>query len=118
MQRLTHGWRCRERGGVRQDSVRVLTVPVLVTLAGLLPHAEAKSLLLAHTKALAGDKSWRVRYMFAEQIVDVRARSMCGGPGCRSRDVADAPTLGPRAICPPRDVPSCTNSCRPRLETT
>ena len=60
------------RAGATQDSVRVLTVPVLVTLAGLLPPADARGLLLTYAKALIGDKSWRVRYMVAEQIGEVR----------------------------------------------
>ena len=48
-------------------------MPVLVALVTILTPAEAQNALLPHAKALAKDKSWRVRYMVADQIVDVRS---------------------------------------------
>jgi hypothetical protein len=72
-----------------QDSVRVLTVPVLVSLAGAVSAAEARTLLLPHAKALANDKSWRVRYMAAEQTVDVCATERERERACVSACVRD-----------------------------
>jgi len=53
------------------DSVRVLAVPAGVALAELFTPEENKSLLLLTLKALATDKSWRVRYMVADNFVDL-----------------------------------------------
>jgi serine/threonine-protein phosphatase 2A regulatory subunit A len=54
-----------------QDSVRLLTVEVLVALANRLSKEQTKELLLPAFTALANDKAWRVRYMVASKYVEV-----------------------------------------------
>lgn len=51
-----------------QDSVRLLTVEVLISIADVVPleqHA-SHTQLLNTLRSLIGDKSWRVRYMVAD----------------------------------------------------
>lgn len=54
-----------------QDSVRLLTVEVLVALANRLTKEQTKELLLPAFTSLANDKGWRVRYMVASKYVEV-----------------------------------------------
>lgn len=54
-----------------QDSVRLLTVEILVALANRLSKEQIKDLLLPAFTALANDKAWRVRYMVASEYVKV-----------------------------------------------
>lgn len=54
-----------------QDSVRLLTVEVLVSLAQRLSKEQRQELLLPAFKALSSDKAWRVRYMVASKYVEV-----------------------------------------------
>ncbi|CAJ0627017.1 5591_t:CDS:10 [Entrophospora sp. SA101] len=54
-----------------QDSVRLLTVEDLVDIAGLLTKEESKIYLLQLLRNMSSDKSWRVRYMIAENFVKI-----------------------------------------------
>ncbi|KAJ3357795.1 hypothetical protein HDU83_002923 [Entophlyctis luteolus] len=54
-----------------QDSVRLLTVEGLISIAEILTPEETKSLLLIILRNMCIDKSWRVRYMIAERFVAV-----------------------------------------------
>jgi len=53
-----------------QDSVRLLTVEVLISIAEVIPKDQHSShgVLLTTLKNLFGDKSWRVRYMVANRF--------------------------------------------------
>lgn len=50
-----------------QDSVRLLTVQVLIAVAKVLGK-DCKSYILEPLKNLSSDKSWRVRYMIADKF--------------------------------------------------
>jgi serine/threonine-protein phosphatase 2A regulatory subunit A len=54
-----------------QDSVRLLTVEVLVALAKRLDEEKRRELLLPAFTDLSNDKAWRVRYMVASKYVEV-----------------------------------------------
>lgn len=56
-----------------QDSVRVLAVPAGISLAQTLTPEEVKASVLNTLKLLMNDKSWRVRYMVADNFVEVRS---------------------------------------------
>lgn len=53
-----------------QDSVRLLTVDVLISIAEVVPKDTQSShgVLLTSLRNLIGDKSWRVRYMVADRF--------------------------------------------------
>ncbi|KAK9476456.1 armadillo-type protein [Lipomyces japonicus] len=51
-----------------QDSVRLLTIDILVAIANLLGPEIAREQLLSQIKKLFVDKSWRVRYMVADRF--------------------------------------------------
>ncbi|SZF03878.1 unnamed protein product [Blumeria hordei] len=53
-----------------QDSVRLLTVEVLIAIAEVVPKEQQSShgVLLAALRTLIDDKSWRVRYMVADRF--------------------------------------------------
>ncbi|KAK9321343.1 armadillo-type protein [Lipomyces orientalis] len=51
-----------------QDSVRLLTVDVLIATAGVLGPDLVREHLLEQLKKLFADKSWRVRYMVADRF--------------------------------------------------
>lgn len=55
-----------------QDSVRLLAVENCVAIGSLLTPDENASLVLPTVRACVQDKSWRVRYMVAEQLTQVR----------------------------------------------
>lgn len=55
-----------------QDSVRLLTVEILVALANRISKEQSKQLLLTSFIELSNDKAWRVRYMVASKYVEVR----------------------------------------------
>jgi len=59
-----------------QDSVRLLTVTDLVAIAEELSPEECKSHFLQPLKAMVNDKSWRVRYMIADNFVKVCGRNL------------------------------------------
>lgn len=95
-----------------QDSVRLLTVEILISIAEVVPKEQQSShgVLLTLLRNLIEDKSWRVRYM----IVDRFEKVAC--PECTFRD--DMLTL-----CLPDRLqrPSMTRSSRetwyPRLSS-
>lgn len=57
-----------------QDSVRLLTVEVLISIAEAVPKEQQAShgVLLTALRNLIEDKSWRVRYMIADRFEKVR----------------------------------------------
>lgn len=59
--------------GDDQDSVRLLTVEILVAIAETVPKEQQSShgVLLTALRSLFEDKSWRVRYMVAEKFEKV-----------------------------------------------
>jgi serine/threonine-protein phosphatase 2A regulatory subunit A len=56
-----------------QDSVRLLTVEVLISIAEVIPKEQHPNhgVLLTTLKNLFSDKSWRVRYMVANRFEKV-----------------------------------------------
>jgi serine/threonine-protein phosphatase 2A regulatory subunit A len=52
-----------------QDSVRLFTIPDLIAIADGLSEAETKQHLLETLRSSVQDKSWRVRYMVANEFV-------------------------------------------------
>lgn len=56
-----------------QDSVRLLTVEILISIAEEIPKAQQSShgVLLTALRSLFEDKSWRVRYMVADRFEKV-----------------------------------------------
>jgi serine/threonine-protein phosphatase 2A regulatory subunit A len=66
-----------------QDSVRLLTVDILIAIAEAVPKEQQSShgVLLTALRSLFEDKSWRVRYMVADRFEKVGALSS----GIRSR---------------------------------
>jgi len=56
-----------------QDSVRLLTVEVLIAVAEVIPKEQQSShgVLLSSLRSLFEDKSWRVRYMVADKFEKV-----------------------------------------------
>lgn len=57
-----------------QDSVRHLTVEILIAIAEVVPKEQHSShgILLTALRSLFDDKSWRVRYMVADRFEKVR----------------------------------------------
>lgn len=57
-----------------QDSVRLLTVEILIAIAEVVPKEQqaGHGVLLAALRSLIEDKSWRVRYMVADRFEKVR----------------------------------------------
>jgi serine/threonine-protein phosphatase 2A regulatory subunit A len=53
-----------------QDSVRLLTVEILIAIAEVVPKEQQSShgILLTALRSLFEDKSWRVRYMVADRF--------------------------------------------------
>lgn len=64
-----------------QDSVRLLTVDILIAIAEEIPKEQQPShgVLLTSLRNLFEDKSWRVRYMVADRYEKVRNLSPDGG---------------------------------------
>ena len=60
-----------------QDSVRLLTVEVLIAIAEVVPKEQQSShgVLLTALRSLFEDKSWRVRYMVADKFEKVGYRT-------------------------------------------
>lgn len=60
-----------------QDSVRLLTVEVLISIAEVIPKEQHPNhaVLLTTLKSLIGDRSWRVRYMVANRFEKVAAQA-------------------------------------------
>ena len=59
-----------------QDSVRLLTVEILISIAEVVPKEQQSShgVLLTSLRSLIEDKSWRVRYMIADKYEKVGHR--------------------------------------------
>ena len=70
-----------------QDSVRLLAVEACVSIAGLLPDPDKESLIMPILRNAAQDKSWRVRYMVADKIVDLQKAL---GPELSKQDLVPA----------------------------
>jgi serine/threonine-protein phosphatase 2A regulatory subunit A len=64
-----------------QDSVRLLTVDILIAIAEAVPKEQQSShgVLLTALRSLFEDKSWRVRYMVADRFEKVRLARGEGG---------------------------------------
>lgn len=60
--------------GDDQDSVRLLTVDILIAIAEAIPKEQQSShgVLLTSLRNLFEDKSWRVRYMVADRFEKVK----------------------------------------------
>lgn len=63
-----------------QDSVRLLTVDILIAIAEEIPKEQQPShgVLLTSLRSLFEDKSWRVRYMVADRYEKVGAQCFVG----------------------------------------
>jgi serine/threonine-protein phosphatase 2A regulatory subunit A len=57
-----------------QDSVRLLTVDILIAIAEVVPKEQqaSHSILINSLRNLFNDKSWRVRYMVADRFEKVK----------------------------------------------
>lgn len=66
-----------------QDSVRLLTVEILISIAEEIPKEQQSShgVLLTSLRNLFEDKSWRVRYMVADKFEKVFVLNSQVGPG-------------------------------------
>lgn len=64
-----------------QDSVRLLTVEILISIAEVVPKDQQSShgVLLTALRKLIEDKSWRVRYMVADRFEKVRNKALIKG---------------------------------------
>lgn len=84
-----------------QDSVRLLAVEILISIAEVVPKEQQAShgVILASLRSLIEDKSWRVRYMISDKFEKVRALErwacVCGWLTCASR----SPRLSTRRLC-------------------
>lgn len=54
-----------------QDSVRMHSIECCVAFSQQLSAAKVTSALLPYIKKLSEDKSWRIRYMVADKIIDL-----------------------------------------------
>jgi serine/threonine-protein phosphatase 2A regulatory subunit A len=54
-----------------QDSVRLLAVNIFVALAPLLDQSKHSELLLPFLSLISSDRSWRVRWSFADRVSDL-----------------------------------------------
>jgi serine/threonine-protein phosphatase 2A regulatory subunit A len=90
-----------------QDSVRLLTVDILIAIAEAVPKEQQSShgVLLTALRSLFEDKSWRVRYMVADRFEKVR--QTCGESG-HALTVLDCKSRRRRG-CQPRP---CTRFCQ------
>jgi len=63
--------------GDDQDSVRLLTVEILIAIAEVVPKEQQSShgVLLTALRNLFEDKSWRVRYMVADRFEKVKCQN-------------------------------------------
>lgn len=84
-----------------QDSVRLLAVEILISIAEVVPKEQQAShgVILTSLRSLIEDKSWRVRYMISDKFEKVRALErlgwVCGWLTCASR----LPRLSTRRLC-------------------
>jgi serine/threonine-protein phosphatase 2A regulatory subunit A len=54
-----------------QDTVRMQGIDSCVQFAHLLPEAKVTAYMLPYIKKFAEDKSWRIRYLVADRIMDL-----------------------------------------------
>ena len=54
-----------------QDSVRLLAIEAGIAMAGLFRHEDLEQQMMQTLRAATEDKSWRVRYVVADKLVDV-----------------------------------------------
>ena len=54
-----------------QDTVRMQGIDSCVCFAHQLPPAKVTAFLLPYIKKFADDKSWRIRYLIADKIMDL-----------------------------------------------
>lgn len=75
-----------------QDSVRLLTVEILIAIAEEIPKEQQPNhgVLLTSLRSLFEDKSWRVRYMVADRFEKVRGmRLLSRSLVCSANDTID-----------------------------
>lgn len=75
-----------------QDSVRLLTVEILIAIAEVVPKEQQSShgVLLTALRSLFEDKSWRVRYMVADKFEKVGHICRRGSSIANSSQIAKA----------------------------
>ncbi|KAK9453564.1 armadillo-type protein [Dipodascopsis uninucleata] len=73
-----------------QDSVRLLTVDILIAIAEILGSEEVREHLLAQIKSLFVDKSWRVRYMAADRFEQIAVSVASGDSSVLDNDFVPA----------------------------
>jgi len=78
--------------GDDQDSVRLLTVEILIAIAEVVPKEQQSShgTLLTALRNLFEDKGWRVRYMVADRFEKVRLNIWKGGNAVDMQQIARA----------------------------
>ena len=54
-----------------QDSVRLLAIEAGIAMAGLFRHDDLEQQMMQTLRSATEDKSWRVRYVVADKLVDV-----------------------------------------------
>jgi serine/threonine-protein phosphatase 2A regulatory subunit A len=54
-----------------QDSVRLLAIEAGIAMAGLFRHEDLEQQMMQTLRGATEDKSWRVRYVVADKLVDV-----------------------------------------------
>lgn len=74
-----------------QDSVRLLTVEVLIAIAEVVPKEQQSShgVLLTALRNLFEDKSWRVRYMVADKFEKVGLSTICFATTVSANSLSD-----------------------------
>lgn len=54
-----------------QDSVRLLAIEAGIAMANLFRHEDLEQQMMQTLRSATEDKSWRVRYVVADKMVDV-----------------------------------------------
>jgi serine/threonine-protein phosphatase 2A regulatory subunit A len=54
-----------------QDSVRLLAIEAGIAMASLFRHEDLEQQMMQTLRSATDDKSWRVRYVVADKLVDV-----------------------------------------------
>ena len=54
-----------------QDSVRLLAIEAGIAMASLFRHEDLEQQMMQTLRAATEDKSWRVRYVVADKLVEV-----------------------------------------------
>jgi len=84
-----------------QDSVRLLAVEILISIAEVVPKEQQAShgVILTSLRSLIEDKSWRVRYMISDRFEKVRTDEPIWS-GLRLTCAYRLPRLSTRRLCP------------------